>query len=94
MGDRDMDGTGSGRGRMRAAVFSEYGSADGLELKDVEIPEPGPGEVLVRVRASSINDWDAGRLAGRPYFTRLFSGLLRPRNPGLPAPWFGWVSDG
>ena len=83
MGDRAIEGAGSGRGLMRAAVFSKYGSADSLELKDVEIPEPGPGEVLVRVRASSINDWDAGRLAGRPYFTRLFTGLFRPRNRTL-----------
>lgn len=83
MGDRAIEGAGSSRGRMRAAVFSRYGSADSLELKDVEIREPGPGEVLVRVRASSINDWDAGRLAGRPYFTRLFTGLFRPRNRTL-----------
>jgi NADPH:quinone reductase-like Zn-dependent oxidoreductase len=79
MGDRAVLGGGSDRGLMKAAVFSRYGSADGLEVKDVERPEPGPGEVLVRVRASSINDWDAGLLAGKPYFTRLFTGLLRPR---------------
>jgi NADPH:quinone reductase-like Zn-dependent oxidoreductase len=64
---------------MKAVVLSRYGSPDGLEVKEVEKPRPGPHEVLVRVHASSLNDWDAGIVAGKPYFTRIFTGLLRPK---------------
>jgi NADPH:quinone reductase-like Zn-dependent oxidoreductase len=45
---------------MRAALFESYGEADRLQVREVENPgPPGPGQVLVRVRASSVNplDW-------------------------------------
>src|SRR5947207_10779416 len=44
---------------MQAIVQTSYGSADGLELRDIDKPVAGDGEVLVRVRAASINaaDW-------------------------------------
>lgn len=50
---------------MKAIVFTRYGSPDVLELKDVEKPAPGDDEVLVRVHAVSLNDWDWGALHGR-----------------------------
>ena len=44
---------------MRAVVFDSFGSPDVLTLRDdVDTPEPGPGEVLVRVRATSVNPVD------------------------------------
>lgn len=44
---------------MRAVRFHEYGPASGLNLERVDRPTPGPGEVLVRVRAAGVNpiDW-------------------------------------
>jgi len=61
---------------MRAALLTEYGAVDKLEIRDVREPEPGPGEVKVRVAASSINPID--------YWTR--SGRLRDQFPiVLPA---------
>ena len=35
---------------MKAAVFSEFGGPEVVRLADVEVPEPGPGEVRVAVR--------------------------------------------
>jgi len=64
---------------MKAIVFTRYGSPDGLELKDVPTPRPKPGELLVRVHASSINSWDWEYLTGRPFVNRLMFGLLKPR---------------
>jgi NADPH:quinone reductase-like Zn-dependent oxidoreductase len=61
---------------MKAVVLKEYGDADRLELGEVPDPRPGPGEVLVRVAAASINpiDW------------KLRSGALRAFRPlQLPA---------
>jgi NADPH:quinone reductase-like Zn-dependent oxidoreductase len=65
---------------MKAIVFTEYGLPDVLELKDVEKPTPKDNEVLVKVLAASINDWDWGLLRGVPFANRLFFGLLKPKN--------------
>lgn len=64
---------------MKAIVFERYGSPDALESRDVPKPSPGDDEVLVRVRASSINSWDWEFLNGRPFINRAMFGLTRPR---------------
>jgi len=70
---------------MKAVVHDEYGSADVLGFEDVERPEAGAGEVLVRVRAAGVDPsvWHLTR--GLPYPVRAVSGLRRPkaRVPGL-----------
>ena len=43
---------------MRAVVMHETGGADVLRLEEVEAPEPGEGEVLIRVRCASVNPMD------------------------------------
>lgn len=64
---------------MKAIIFTQYGSPDGLELREVPKPEPKKGELLVRVHASSINSWDWEYLNGVPFVNRLMFGLLKPR---------------
>jgi len=64
---------------MKAIVFTEYGSPDRLRLGDVPKPVPRDDEVLVRVRASSINAWDWEFLSGTTLINRLFYGLVRPK---------------
>jgi len=64
---------------VQAVVFTKYGSPDVLELKDMEKPTPKGDEVLVRVHAVSINDWDWGALHGTPFVNRLIFGLLKPK---------------
>ena len=62
---------------MEAIVQDHYGSADVLELRDVEVPEPGPGDVRVRMHAAGCGP-DVWHVTTRlPYFARL--GLRRPR---------------
>jgi NADPH:quinone reductase-like Zn-dependent oxidoreductase len=68
---------------MKAIVRSCYGPPAVLELRDVAIPTIGDGDVLVRVRASSLNMGDVDYLRGRPFFARLGTGLRKPRNPIL-----------
>jgi len=63
---------------MKAVVSERYGTPDVLELRDVAKPTPKAGEVLVRVHAASVNDWDFELLRGAPT-NRLLHGLLRPR---------------
>lgn len=64
---------------MKAVVYERYGSPDVLELRDVETPVPNDDEVLIRVHAASVNDWDWGLLHGTPFVNRLLGGLLRPK---------------
>lgn len=64
---------------MKAVVFTKYGSPNVLELKEVEKPIPGEGEVLIRIHAVSVNDWDVGALAGTDFVNRLIFGLLKPK---------------
>jgi NADPH:quinone reductase-like Zn-dependent oxidoreductase len=64
---------------MKAIVQDRYGSADVLKLQEVERPVPAAGEVLVRVRASSVNAADWHIMRGDPYFARLFLGFKGPK---------------
>lgn len=64
---------------MKAIVYTEYGGPEMLQLKEVPKPAPKDDEVLVKVWAVSINDWDWGNLQGLPKFFRLFSGFKPKR---------------
>jgi len=64
---------------MKAIVYTKYGLPDVLKLKEVEKPTPKDNEVLVKVHAASVNDWDWGLLRGKPFMNRLFFGLLKPK---------------
>jgi NADPH:quinone reductase-like Zn-dependent oxidoreductase len=62
-------------------VQDRFGPPDVLEIRDVPRPEPGPGEVLVRVRAASVNPADWHLMRGRPYIARLDAGSMGRRRP-------------
>ncbi|SFD77069.1 NAD(P)-dependent alcohol dehydrogenase [Streptomyces aidingensis] len=65
---------------MKAIVQRAYGAPpEVLEADDLDRPEPADHEVLVRVRASSVNPADWMAVTGRPYVLRLGFGLRRPR---------------
>lgn len=64
---------------MKAIAHDTYGTPDVLELRDVDRPRPGDGEVLLRVTAASVNPLDWHLLTGTPYLVRPTSGLRRPK---------------
>ncbi len=68
---------------IQAIVRSEYGLPEVLHFEDAAIPVPKDDEVLVRVRASSVNMADVDFLLGRPTFARIGTGLRAPKNRGL-----------
>jgi len=72
--------TPSAPATMRAAVLTRYGSAEHLELRDVPRPTVGAGRVLLRVRATAVNDWDWSIVSGESLITRLSHGILSPKN--------------
>jgi NADPH:quinone reductase-like Zn-dependent oxidoreductase len=63
---------------MKAVVYTEYGSADVLQLKEVDKPAPADDEVLVKVHASSVNAADWRMMRADPFLVRLYAGLLKP----------------
>jgi NADPH:quinone reductase-like Zn-dependent oxidoreductase len=68
---------------MKAFILHSYGSADVLELTDIDKPVPADDEVLVQVRATSVNPYDWHNMRGEPRVARLMPGGLGLRNPKL-----------
>ncbi len=64
---------------MKAIVYKKYGPPDVLQLKEVEKPTPEDNEVLVKVHAASVNDWDWCLMRGKPFYIRLLCGLIKPK---------------
>ena len=65
---------------MKAVVYSEYGGPEVLQIADVEMPVPGPSELLVKVHAAALNPVDWHFVRGAPFPLRMAAGgLRRPR---------------
>ena len=65
---------------MRAIVYTEYGPPDVLQFTEVEKPTPGDNEVLIKIRAASVNPLDWHFVRGEPFFIRLMIGsMLKPK---------------
>ena len=77
---------------IRAVVHDRYGAPDVLRVEDVPRPEPGRGDVLVRVHATTVNRTDCGFRDPRPFFVRAFSGLVRPKHRILGTEFAGVVA--
>ena len=70
---------------MRAIVHHAYGSPDVLEFTEIDKPVPDDDQVLVRVRAASVNAYDWHLMRGLPYVVRMSEGRRRPKRtvPGV-----------
>ncbi|MGO1854493.1 MAG: NAD(P)-dependent alcohol dehydrogenase [Microbacteriaceae bacterium] len=66
---------------MPAWLNDEYGTASGTRQETVPTPQPGRGEVLLRIRATALNAADVRLMLGDPLLTRLAFGLRRPKQP-------------
>jgi NADPH:quinone reductase-like Zn-dependent oxidoreductase len=76
---------------MKAAVYRRYGPPEVVRVTEAPKPDPGDDELLVRVRATSVNRTDCGFLRAHPFVVRLFAGLLRPRRTILGCEFAGDV---
>lgn len=85
------DSLPAGTQGMRAIVYRCYGSADVLELEVIAKPIPTDNEVLVKVRAASVNPLDWHYMSGTPYIMRLSSGLGTPAQTRLGVDFAGIV---
>jgi NADPH:quinone reductase-like Zn-dependent oxidoreductase len=76
---------------MKAIVYKKYGSPDVLQLREIDRPVVKDDELLVRIRAASLNPYDWHFMTGLPYLGRLQFGLLKPKSNGLGADLAGQV---
>ncbi|HEY0347556.1 MAG TPA: NAD(P)-dependent alcohol dehydrogenase [Pyrinomonadaceae bacterium] len=67
---------------MKAIAYHNYGSPDVLQCEEIEKPTPGDHEVLIKVRAASVNPFDR-HYRGRPYLIRIKTGLSKPKDTRL-----------
>jgi len=65
---------------MKAIVATKYGNYQVLKLKEVAVPREKENEVLVKVHTSSATTADVMMLSGKPFFSRLFIGLRKPKH--------------
>lgn len=77
---------------MKAILQDRYGSPDVLRLAEVNKPDPGVNEVLIKVCAVSVNGSDWEGLRGKPLYAR-FAGMIRPGNKILGSDIAGWVES-
>lgn len=77
--------------RMRAWTHRRYGPPDVLQLEELPVPTPGPTDILLRLRATTVNRTDCGFRSAEYVVSRLFSGLFRPKRPVLGCEFAGEV---
>src|SRR5258705_11115907 len=63
---------------MKAIVYHNHGSPDVLKLEEIERPTPGDDEVLIKVRAASVNSWDSG-LSRHPLLRRILFAMSKSK---------------
>jgi NADPH:quinone reductase-like Zn-dependent oxidoreductase len=70
---------------MKAIYCAQYGPPEKLEIRELPIPTPKEDQVLIKVMATAINDYDWSVVRGKPYLYRLLFGLKRPKHaiPGM-----------
>ncbi len=76
---------------MEAIVYRNYGSPDVLKYEEIEKPIPADNELLVRVRAASVNPLDCHYMRGTPYVVRMQAGLRKPKVTRLGVDFAGTI---
>jgi NADPH:quinone reductase-like Zn-dependent oxidoreductase len=69
--------------KMKAAIYTQYGPPEIVQIKEIDKPVPKDNEVLIKVHASTVNRTDCGFRSAEYFIVRFFSGLFRPRNQTL-----------
>ena len=82
----------TGEPHMKAVVYTNYGSPDVLEIRDVKKPVPNDDQILIKVRAAAVNPLDWHFMEGTPYIMRAMGvGLRKPKDPRLGVDYAGQV---
>ena len=78
---------------MKAVAYDQYGPPDVLRVVDIDRPTPRAHQLLIEVRASTVNRTDCAMLRATPMIMRLMTGLTKPKRPILGTAFAGIVVD-
>lgn len=78
---------------MKAAIYTQYGPPEVVQIREVPTPSPKSDEVLIRVYATTVNRTDRGFRSAEYFVTRFWSGLLRPKYQTLGCEFAGEVVE-
>jgi len=82
----------AGEPHMKAVVYTSYGSPDVVQIRDIKKPMPNDDQILVKVRAISVNPLDWHFVEGTPYLMRAMGvGLRKPKQPQFGVDYAGTV---
>ena len=76
---------------MKAIVYTKYGSPAVLALKEIEKPVIKDNEILIKVKATTVNRTDCAMLRAKPFIMRFLTGFFKPKNPILGTEFAGEV---
>lgn len=76
---------------MKASVYTKYGPPAVLKIAVIEKPAPKNNEVLVAVKATTVNRTDCAMLRAKPFIMRFLTGLFKPKNPVLGTEFAGTI---
>ncbi len=77
--------------KMKAIVYCDYGPPEVLKLVDIAKPVPNDNQVLIKVRAASVNPYDWHFLRGEPYVMRMTAGLRKPKSSRIGVDFSGVI---
>jgi NADPH:quinone reductase-like Zn-dependent oxidoreductase len=78
---------------MKAIVYTQYGSPQVFELKDVAKPIQREDEILIKIKATAVNSGDVRLRKADPFAVRLFFGLFKPKNKILGSVFSGEIES-
>jgi len=78
---------------MKAIVYTQYGSSNVLQFKEVAKPVPKENEILIRIKATAVNSGDVRLRKADPFAVRFFFGLSRPKFNILGSVYSGEIED-
>ncbi len=79
--------------KMKAIIHTRYGPPEVARLMEVDMPEPQPGEVLIKVHAATVNRTDSGLRSAEYFISRFFTGLFRPKYTTMGNEFAGVVEE-
>lgn len=78
---------------MTSSTYNKYGSPEVLSIVETDMPTCGPNEILVKVKAATVNRTDCAMLTAKPFIMRFFTGCFKPKNPILGTDFAGDIVE-
>ena len=78
---------------MKAVVYTKYGPPEVLQIKEIDKPVPKENEVLIKAHTSTVTATDCVFRKGEPKFSRLFTGITKPKNQVLGSEFAGEIES-